>query len=209
MIAIIDYGMGNLASVSNAFTKIGYDNMITQDPEKILAADKVVLPGVGAFADAIKNIRNLGIDQTIHELVRRNTPLLGVCLGYQLLFSESTEDGLHKGLDVIAGRVEKLQLPVTFKVPHMGWNNIDIKPGSKLFADIPQSSWFYFVHSYHVIPEDDAVMAATTDYGIKIVCAVERNNLVASQFHPEKSSDIGLQVLRNFGAMKNDNISCN
>ncbi|NLV22433.1 MAG: imidazole glycerol phosphate synthase subunit HisH [Syntrophomonadaceae bacterium] len=202
MIAIIDYGMGNLASVSNAFTKIGCENMITQNPEQILTADRVVLPGVGAFADAIKNIRNLGIDKTIYEIVRRNTPLLGVCLGYQLLFSESDEDGLHQGLDIIAGRVEKIQLPATFKVPHMGWNNIDMKPGSQLFADVSPGSWFYFVHSYHVIPEDDTVMAATTDYGIRIVCAVERYNLVATQFHPEKSSDAGLQVLKNFGAMK-------
>lgn len=202
MIAIIDYGMGNLASVSNAFAKIGYDNIITRDPEQILAADRVVLPGVGAFADAIRNIRNRGIDQAIHALVRCHTPLLGVCLGYQLLFSESDEDGIHQGLDVIAGRVEKLTVPEIFKVPHMGWNNIDIKPGSQLFAGIPQGSWFYFVHSYHVVPEDDAVMAATTDYGIKFVCAVEKGNLVATQFHPEKSSDMGLQVLRNFGAMK-------
>lgn len=202
MIAIIDYGMGNLASVSNAFIKIGYETMITQDPERILAADKVVLPGVGAFADAIKNIRNLGIDETIYEAVRRNTPLLGICLGYQLLFSESDEDGLHQGLDIIAGRVEKIQLPTTLKVPHMGWNSIDIKSGSRLFADISPGSWFYFIHSYHVVPDDDAVMAATTDYGIKIVCAVEKGNLLATQFHPEKSSDVGLQVLKNFGAMK-------
>lgn len=202
MIAIIDYGMGNLASVSNAFAKIGYDNIITRDPEQILAADRVVLPGVGAFADAIGNIRERGIDQAIHELVRRNTPLLGICLGYQLLFSESDEDGLHKGLDVIAGRVEKLQIPASFKVPHMGWNNIEIKPGSQLFAGIPQGSWFYFVHSYHTVPEDDTVMAAAANYGIKFVCAVEKGNLVATQFHPEKSSDMGLQVLRNFGAMQ-------
>lgn len=201
MIAIIDYGMGNLASVGNAFAKLGYETLITQDPEQILAADKVVLPGVGAFADAIKNIRNMGIDQTITELMRRNTPLLGVCLGYQLLFSESDEDGLHQGLDVIKGRVEKLQLPAVFKVPHMGWNNIEMKPGSKLFADIPPGSYFYFVHSYHVIPEDNSVMAATTDYGIKIVCAIEQGNLMATQFHPEKSSDIGLKILKNFGEM--------
>ncbi len=202
MIAIIDYGMGNLASVSNAFTKIGYANQITSDPEQILAADRVVLPGVGAFADAIKSIRNRGIDQAIRELVRCQTPLLGVCLGYQLLFSESDEDGLHQGLGVISGRVEKIQMSANLKVPHMGWNNIDIKPGGQLFAGIPQGSWFYFVHSYHVVPENESVMAATTDYGIKITCAVEKGNLVATQFHPEKSSGMGLQILRNFGAMK-------
>ena len=201
MIAIIDYGMGNLASVSNAFAKLGYETIVSQDPEQILAADKVVLPGVGAFADAIKNIRNRGIDQTITELMKRNTPLLGICLGYQLLFSESDEDGVHQGLDVIKGRVEKLRLPATFKVPHMGWNNIATKPDSRLFAGIPRGSYFYFVHSYRAIPEDDAFIAATTEYGIRIVCAIEQGNLVATQFHPEKSSDIGLKVLMNFGAM--------
>ena len=201
MIAIIDYGMGNLASVSNAFAKLGYETIVSQDPEQILAADKVVLPGVGAFADAIKNIRTRGIDQTITELMKRNTPLLGICLGYQLLFSESDEDGVHQGLDVIKGRVEKLRLPAAFKVPHMGWNNIETKPDSRLFAGIPRGSYFYFVHSYRAIPEDDTFIAATTEYGIRIVCAIEQGNLVATQFHPEKSSDIGLKVLMNFGAM--------
>ncbi|HZK87170.1 MAG TPA: imidazole glycerol phosphate synthase subunit HisH [Syntrophomonas sp.] len=201
MIAIIDYGMGNLASVSNAFAKLGYETIVSQDPEQILAADKVVLPGVGAFADAIKNIRTRGIDQTITELMKRNTPLLGICLGYQLLFSESDEDGVHQGLDVIKGRVEKLRLPAAFKVPHMGWNNIATKPDSRLFAGIPRGSYFYFVHSYRAIPEDDTFIAATTEYGIRIVCAIEQGNLVATQFHPEKSSDIGLKVLMNFGAM--------
>lgn len=201
MIAIIDYGMGNLASVSNAFAKLGYETIVSQDPEQILAADKVVLPGVGAFADAIKNIRARGIDQTITELMKRNTPLLGICLGYQLLFSESDEDGVHQGLDVIKGRVEKLRLPAAFKVPHMGWNNIETKPDSRLFAGIPRGSYFYFVHSYRAIPEDDTFIAATTEYGIRIVCAIEQGNLVATQFHPEKSSDFGLKVLMNFGAM--------
>jgi len=201
LIAIIDYGMGNLASVSNAFAKLGYETIVSQDPEQILAADKVVLPGVGAFADAIKNIRARGIDQTITELMKRNTPLLGICLGYQLLFSESDEDGVHQGLDVIKGRVEKLRLPAAFKVPHMGWNNIATKPDSRLFAGIPRGSYFYFVHSYRAIPEDDTFIAATTEYGIRIVCAIEQGNLVATQFHPEKSSDIGLKVLMNFGAM--------
>lgn len=201
MIAIIDYGMGNLASVGNAFAKLGYETIITQEPAEIMTADKVVLPGVGAFADAIKNIRSLGIDKTLQEIVRRNTPLLGVCLGYQLLFSESDEDGLHQGLDLIKGRVEKLRIPAEYKVPHMGWNSIDIKPASRLFSGIPSGSYFYFVHSYHVLPEDQSVLAATTDYGIQIVCAVETGNIFATQFHPEKSSDMGLKVLRNFGEM--------
>lgn len=201
MIAIIDYGMGNLASVGNAFAKLGYKTMITQDPADILAADKVVLPGVGAFADAIKNIRERGIDQTLNEIIKRQTPLLGVCLGYQLLFSESEEDGLHQGLDIIKGRVIRLQLPAEYKVPHMGWNSIKVNPASRLFSGISSGSYFYFVHSYHVVPADSTVMAAITDYGMKIVCAVETGSVFATQFHPEKSSDLGLKVLRNFGEM--------
>ncbi|CFY03788.1 Glutamine amidotransferase [Syntrophomonas zehnderi OL-4] len=201
MIAIIDYGMGNLASVGNAFAKLGYQAVITQDPEEILTASQVVLPGVGAFADAIKNIKNRGIDQTIFELVNRQTPLLGVCLGYQLLFTESQEDGIHRGLDVIPGTVEKIKASPGYKVPHIGWNSVATKAESRLFTGIPTGSYFYFVHSYHVVPENQEVMAATTDYGIRIVCAVEENHIMATQFHPEKSGVVGLRILRNFGEM--------
>jgi len=202
LIAIIDYGMGNLASVQNAFLKLGYQAHTTSSPEEILSADKVVLPGVGAFADAIRNIRNLGIDQAIYEVIKRETPFMGICLGLQLLFSESYENGIHKGLDVIKGRVEKFDLPTEYKVPHMGWNQLAINPASQFLAGIPSGSYFYFVHSYYVAPEDEDVVVARTDYGLDFVSAVEKGQLFACQFHPEKSSELGLKIIKSFGEMK-------
>jgi len=201
LIAIIDYGMGNLASVKNAFLKLGYEADITSRPDEILAAEKVVLPGVGAFADAIKNIRDLGIDKTLFEVVKRETPLLGICLGMQLLLSESDEDGKHKGLDIISGRVEKFNIPAAYKVPQIGWNSIEINPASKILAGIPSGSYFYFVHSYYAAPDDEAVVAARTEYGMKFVSVIEKGQIFAAQFHPEKSSEIGLKILKNFGEM--------
>lgn len=201
MIAIIDYGMGNLASVNNAFLKLGYETVTTSAPEAILAADKVVLPGVGAFADAIANLRQAGLDLTIQRLVERETPLLGICLGLQLLFSVSYENGVHRGLGIIPGRVEKFQLPPQYKVPQMGWNSISVNPGSRLLAGIPSGSYFYFVHSYYVVPEDETVAAARTEYGISFVSAIEKGALFATQFHPEKSSELGLKILRNFAEL--------
>jgi len=202
VIAIIDYGMGNLASVQNAFLKVGYPTLITARPEDILAADKVVLPGVGAFGDAIHNLRQRGMDDTIRQVVERQTPLLGICLGMQLLFSQSEENGLHLGLDIIPGRVQRFDLPADFKVPQIGWNSIVVNPASRLLAGIPSNSYFYFVHSYYVVPDDSAVVAARTDYGIDFVSAIERGALMATQFHPEKSSRLGLRILKNFGELK-------
>jgi glutamine amidotransferase len=193
--------MGNLASVKNAFLKLGYEAFTTSSPDEILAADKVVLPGVGAFADAIHNLRELNIDKAIRDIVDRQTPFLGICLGMQLLFSESCEDGIHQGLDIIKGRVEKFVLPAGFKVPHMGWNQIQINPASSFLAPIPTGSYFYFVHSYYVVPEDETVVAAKTDYGINFVSAVEKGRIFAAQFHPEKSSELGLKILKQFGEM--------
>ncbi|NMC26840.1 MAG: imidazole glycerol phosphate synthase subunit HisH [Syntrophomonadaceae bacterium] len=201
MIAIIDYGMGNLASVNNAFLKLGYETITTSAPETILAADKVVLPGVGAFADAIANLRQAGLDQTIQSLVEREIPLLGICLGLQLLFSVSYENGVHQGLGIIPGQVKKFELPPQYKVPQMGWNSITVNPRSQLLAGIPSGSYFYFVHSYYVVPEDESVVAARTEYGIDFVSAIEKGNLFATQFHPEKSSELGLRVLRNFAEL--------
>ena len=201
MIAIIDYGMGNLASVKNAFLKLGYDVMITARPVEILQAEKVVLPGVGAFADAIGNIRRLGLDQVIFELVKRETPLLGICLGMQLLMTESYENGVYKGLDIIPGRVEKFQIPSQYKVPQIGWNSIEVNPASRLLTGIPSGSYFYFVHSYYIVPEDEAVVAARTEYGVSFVSALEKGQIFATQFHPEKSSELGLTILKNFGEM--------
>lgn len=199
MIAIIDYGMGNLASVRNAFIKLGYDAFTSSDPDEILGAEKVVLPGVGAFADAIKNLRSLGMDKCIHEVIKTETPLLGVCLGLHLLFSESYENGVHEGLDIIKGKVVKL--PSIYKVPHMGWNEVQMKPDSQLFKGIPSGSYFYFVHSYYIEAEDPEWICGSTNHGIDFGCAVEKNRVFATQFHPEKSSEMGLRILRNFGEM--------
>lgn len=199
MIAIIDYGMGNLASVQNAFAKLGWKSFTTSDPDEIAEAERVVLPGVGAFADAMKNLRQRGIDSSLYELERRKTPLLGICLGMQLLFSESEENGLHKGLDLIPGRVKRFQIP--YKVPHMGWNDILVKPGKRILSGVSDNSYFYFVHSYYVLPDDPDVIAATCHYGHEFSCAVEREHLFATQFHPEKSGTTGLRILKNFGEM--------
>jgi len=198
LIAIIDYGMGNLASVTNAFLKLGHAAYTTSDPEKVVNADRVVLPGVGAFADAVRNLHNRGLDKAVHEVIRRNKPLLGICLGLQLLFSESEENGIHNGLDIFRGRVVKFQLPSGFKVPHMGWNEVRQVPGMRLFQNIPYGSYFYFVHSYYVVVEDSSSVAARSDYGLDFACAMESGNLFATQFHPEKSSELGLKVLDNF-----------
>ncbi len=199
MIAIIDYGMGNLASVANAFAKLGFEAYITSDPEMVLQADKVVLPGVGAFADAMHNLKKTGMDQVIYETVKRNTPLLGVCLGLQLLFTSSEENGFHQGLDIVKGQV--LRIPPHYKVPHMGWNEVRPRPESRLFKGIPAGSYYYFIHSYYVAPEDADWSAAVTDYGFDFTCAIEKNNIFATQFHPEKSSESGLYILKNFGGM--------
>ncbi len=201
VIAIIDYGMGNLASVQNAFRKVGYDTLITSDPNDILQADKVVLPGVGAFQDAINNLCKRGVDKTLFEIVDRQIPLLGICLGLQLLFTESEENGLHRGLNIIPGRVTRFDLPAEFKVPQIGWNSVTINPASRLLAGIPSGSYFYFVHSYYVVPDDESVAAARTDYGVNFVSAIEKGAIMATQFHPEKSSELGLRILRNFGEL--------
>jgi glutamine amidotransferase len=191
--------MGNLASVRNAFEKLGFEAFITSDPDTIANATKVVLPGVGAFADAIKNLRERGIDQSLQAVVKKQTPLLGICLGMQLLFSESYENGIYRGLDIIPGTVEKFD--IREKVPHMGWNNIEMKPESRLFAGVPAGSYFYFVHSYYVVPEELRASAASCQYGLEFCCAVEKDQIYATQFHPEKSSDAGLRILKNFGEM--------
>lgn len=202
MIAIIDYGMGNLASVKNAFAKLGYEAGISSRPEDILAADKVVLPGVGAFADAVNNLRRDGMDRVISEVVKKQTPLLGICLGLQLLFGASEENGLHQGLGIIKGKVVKFDLPQEYKVPHMGWNQVRPAENSRLFKGIKTGSYFYFVHSYYVIPEDDSYITATSDYSRDFVCALERRNVFATQFHPEKSGEPGLRILHNFAVLE-------
>ncbi|SHG36996.1 imidazole glycerol phosphate synthase subunit hisH [Thermosyntropha lipolytica DSM 11003] len=201
MITVIDYGMGNLASVKNGFNKLGYKVLITDKADEVLKAEKVVLPGVGAFADAVSNLQKLGLDKAIKEVIAKGVPFLGICLGMQLLLSASYEDGLNEGLNIVKGKVIKFTLPPSYKVPHMGWNAVKKSQQSRLFKGIADNSYFYFVHSYHAIPEDESWVAGRTEYGITFVSALEKDNVFATQFHPEKSGETGLKILRNFGEM--------
>ena len=212
MIAIIDYGMGNLRSVQKGFERMGREAVVTRDPRTILDASKVVLPGVGAFPDCMRNLDELGLIEPVKKSIASGKPFLGICLGLQLLFTESEEFGLSKGLDIIKGRVVRFKGPSfdrgfssgfeTFKVPHMGWNSLSIKRRPPALADVPDNSHFYFVHSFYVVPEDAGVIATTTDYGIEFVSSVWKDNVFACQFHPEKSQALGLSILKRFGEMK-------
>lgn len=199
MIAIIDYGMGNLRSVQKAFEFLGFDAQITDSPEIIRKAEKVVLPGVGAFSDAIRTIREKQLDKAIYEAVEGGKPFLGICLGMQLIFDKSYENGEFEGLGIIPGRV--VRLPETVKIPHIGWNNLNIKMRNPLFEGLGESPYVYFVHSYY-LETDEPVVSATTDYGKEIQVAVQKGNVFALQFHPEKSGSTGLKILENFGRLK-------
>lgn len=200
MIAIIDYGMGNLRSVQKGFEKVGYDAIVTSNPDEMLSADGVVLPGVGAFKDCMRNLKDGDLIDAIHKVIDNGKPFLGICLGLQLLFTESEEFGIHRGLDVIKGKVVKFSFDTpNLKIPHMGWNNIGIKRRSAIFEGIPDSTYFYFVHSYYVVPDENNVIASTTDYGVEFVSSIWRDNIFAVQFHPEKSQEMGLRILKNFG----------
>lgn len=201
MIIIIDYGMGNLGSVHNALHKLEHDCAISSDPLKVAKASKVILPGVGAFEDAMKNLSAKGLDDAVKEVMAAEVPLLGICLGMQLFCEESEENGLHQGLGLVPGRVTRFKLPAHFKVPHMGWNDIRPVEPSRLFAEVPAHSYFYFVHSYHVNIDDDKWSGASCNYGYDFVCALEHQNLFAAQFHPEKSGETGLKVLNNFARL--------
>jgi len=200
MTAIIDYGMGNLRSVQAGLSYVDQESFITDDPKKVIEADGVVLPGVGAFGDAIKRLNDTGLGDAFREAVNLGKPCIGICLGLQLLFSESDEGGLYKGLDIVKGRV--VRFTNQLKVPHMGWNQLDIKQKeSPLFRDIPEGTYVYFVHSYYVAPDDSSVIAATTNYGIDFTSVIAKDNLFGTQFHPEKSQNLGLQILKNFGLL--------
>ncbi len=194
-IAIIDYKMGNIKSVENSFKKAGARIEVTSDPEKIKNASAVILPGVGAYRDAFKNLKEMDLIKSIYESIE-NKPFLGICMGMQLLFEYSLEGGKNKGLGVFKGFVGRI--PPGVKIPHIGWNQIEIKKKSKLFKDIKQGENFYFVHSYHVIPEDKSIISSITDHGTSIVASIEQDNVFGFQFHPEKSSTCGQQLIRNF-----------
>jgi glutamine amidotransferase len=211
MIAIIDYGMGNLRSVQKGFERVGREAVVTSDAKTILSAGKVVLPGVGAFPDCMRNLEQNGLIDVVHQSIRSGKPFLGICLGLQLLFTESEEFGISKGLDIIKGRVIRFKGPAfdiphsefgTLKVPHMGWNSISIKRKAPALQDVPDNSHVYFVHSFHVVPEDKDVIATTTPYGIEFVSSIWKDNIFAVQFHPEKSQTLGLSILKRFGEQK-------
>jgi glutamine amidotransferase len=212
--------MGNLRSVQKGFERMGHEAVVTRDPGTILNAGKVVLPGVGAFPDCMRNLEQYGLIEAVRKSIRSGKPFLGICLGLQLLFTEGEEFGVHKGLDIIKGRVIRFKGPAfdtpheacprmpqsgeldTLKVPHMGWNTVTIRRRPPALNDTPDDSHFYFVHSYYVVPEDTGVIATTTAYGIEFVSSVWKDNIFAVQFHPEKSQALGLGILKRFGEMR-------
>ena len=203
MIAIVDYGMGNLRSVHKAFERVGHQAVVTRDPRDIDRADRVVLPGVGAFGDCMANLRRFQLDDPIRRAIGEGKPFLGICLGLQLLFTESEEFGTHQGLNILPGKIKRIPPspdPTTkLKVPHMGWNTISIRHPAPLLQGIASGSHVYFVHSYYVQPDDPAVTCTVTEYGKPFVSSVWKDNIFASQFHPEKSQRVGLQLFFNFG----------
>ena len=198
MIAIIDYGMGNLRSVEKGFLKVGVDARVVTDPQAVDDADAVVLPGVGAFRDCMRNLEQASLIEPITRTIRKGKPYLGICLGLQVLFTESEEFGPHRGLDILKGKVVRFQAE-NLKVPHMGWNNVKVLRRPPIFDGIDDESFFYFVHSFYVAPDDRDVIAATTEYGVTFTSMVWKENIIATQFHPEKSQDAGLRILSNFG----------
>lgn len=199
-LALIDYDMGNLKSVSKALERVGAQVVVTRDPKKIRACEKMVLPGVGAFAQCVQNLGDYGLTELIKEHISQGKLFLGICLGFQLLFEESEEWGCSKGLALLKGRVRAFPRS-DLKVPHMGWNQLKIIGKPRLLAGIPDLSFFYFVHSYYVEP-DSAVTATETEYGINFASSIEHENIFATQFHPEKSQGLGLKVLQNFVGLK-------
>lgn len=209
MIAIIDYGMGNLRSVHKAFSAVGHDAVVTRQPHVLSEASHLVLPGVGAFADCMANLEQYGLIEPIRNGIVGGKRFLGICLGLQLLFTESEEFGIHKGLDIVPGKVRRFELPsipetpasraaTPFKVPHMGWNDLTLRRVAPPLRDMPPDAHVYFVHSYYVEPSDASIVATTTDYGRPFVSSIWRDNIFACQFHPEKSQTIGLQIVKNF-----------
>ena len=199
-IAIIDYGMGNLHSAAKAFEIIGAKVTVTRDPEEVRRADQVVLPGVGAFGDCMNNLNDRGLAPVIHEVIAAGKPFLGICVGLQLLFEGSEEDPGIPGLGVFKGMIRKIIAP-GLKIPHMGWNNLAFRTNSPLFCGLPAPAFVYFVHSYHAVPTDPGIVTAVTDYGGPVTAAVGQGLVQAVQFHPEKSSTVGLKILANFKEM--------
>lgn len=206
MITIVDYQMGNLRSVQKAVERAGVEAEITSDPAKIAAAERLILPGVGAFGDAIAEIRSRDLESPIKDYIATDRPFLGICLGLQMLFEQGFEHGTHEGLGVIAGDVVRFELPAHYKIPHMGWNTV-VPAAAGQDLGIQRDTYFYFVHSYFVRPVDPNVIALTCDYGGPFCAAIRRSNLLATQFHPEKSQAAGLSVMQRFATGAFDSLS--
>ncbi len=198
MIAIIDYDAGNIKSVEKALQSLGQEVVLTRDKDVLLNADKVILPGVGAFGDAMDRLNEYGLTDTIKKIVEKNTPFLGICLGLQLLFDSSEEAPGVKGLGILKGRIVRFPSDMGLKIPQIGWNELKQPNKGRLFKGIEDGEFVYFVHSYYLIADDIKDVVATTQYGVTVHASVERGNVFACQFHPEKSSDVGLKILRNF-----------
>lgn len=198
MIAIIDYDAGNIKSVEKALIHLGESPVITREKEILLQADKVILPGVGAFGDAMMRLREYGLEEVIHEVVKKGTPFLGICLGLQVLFDESDEAPGVAGLGVLKGKICRIPETPGIKIPHMGWNSLHLQKEGRLFQEVEEQAYVYFVHSYYLRAEDPEIVTATAEYGVEIHASVEKGNVFACQFHPEKSGEVGLQILRNF-----------
>ncbi|GBD26968.1 Imidazole glycerol phosphate synthase subunit HisH [bacterium HR30] len=197
-IAVVDYGMGNLRSVQKALERVGAEAVVTREAQTIRSARGVVLPGVGAFGACMENLRRFGLDEVVLDVIAHGTPFFGICLGMQLLFQESEEFGPVRGLGVLPGRVVRFPTSAERPVPHMGWNQVRVRPDVPHFHNIPNGSFMYFVHSYYVVPKDPGLVAATTEYGVEFASAVYWNNIFATQYHPEKSQRLGLALLKNF-----------
>lgn len=198
MTAVIDYDAGNIKSVEKALLKLGEEAVITRDKDLILNADRVILPGVGAFGSAMEKIRSYGLEEVILRVVEKGTPFLGICLGLQLLFESSMESEGVKGLGLLSGEIVRFSEESGLKIPHIGWNSLKFPRPGRLFRGIPKDSYVYFVHSYYLKAKDDAIVTATAEYGELIHASVEKDNIFACQFHPEKSSEVGLTILKNF-----------
>ncbi len=201
MIAIIDYGAGNLRSVEKAFDYLGYETVVSSDEKELLAADKIVLPGVGAFGDAMNMLKSSGLDVTVKKAIEKDKPLLGICLGMQMLFESSEEGKGVSGLGIFKGKIKRFEDTPGFKIPQIGWNSIETKADSRLFGNIGSGAYVYFVHSYYLEAEDENIVAAKCDYIHPFHAAVESGNVFACQFHPEKSGKTGLAILKNFAEL--------